>query len=222
MADEIQGDLANWNVDTTSVSFVDIYNSRKRRYDAAYTYHISARTGLLLVSEAFRERDTHPAARQFRPSETAWQSFLRIVSLDGVRPSKLRCIVLGFVVNENTKAIIFKAGRRSTSTFQKTLGYKEYTDLDDGCYALLGSALGKMMVNMILDHKVEIGCRSVDRVVLRQSMGPNEELPHCVIRATGTKESSIRATSFSREEYQTKEDERILMSDAMSQHRLAF
>ena len=28
--------------------------------DAAYTYDISARTGLLLVSEAFRERDTHP------------------------------------------------------------------------------------------------------------------------------------------------------------------
>ena len=73
--DEIQGDLANWNVDTTSVSFVDIYSSRKRRYDAAYTYHISARTGLLLVSEAFRERDTLPAARQLRPSETAWQSF---------------------------------------------------------------------------------------------------------------------------------------------------
>ena len=53
-------------------------------------------------------------------------------------------------------------------------------------------------------------------------MGPNEELPHCVIRVTGTKESSIRATSFSREEYQTKEDERILMGDALSQHRLAF
>ena len=33
--------------------------------------HIAARTGLLLVSEAFRQRDTHPAARQLRPSETA-------------------------------------------------------------------------------------------------------------------------------------------------------
>lgn len=171
VADEIQEDLANWNVDTTSVSFVDIYSSRTRRDNAAYMYHISARTGLLLVSEAFRQRDTHPAARQLRPSETAWQSFLRIASLDGVGPSKLRCIVLSFVLNENTKAVIFEGGRRSTSTFQKTLGYKEYTDLDDGFYALLGSALGKMMVNMLLDHKAEIGYRSVDRVVLLSKEG---------------------------------------------------
>ena len=92
----------------------------------------SARTGLLLVSEAFRERDTHPAARQLRPSETAWQSCLRIASLDGVRASKLRCIVLSFVVNENTKAIIFEADRRSTSTFQKSWGARNIQTLTMG------------------------------------------------------------------------------------------
>ena len=42
---------------------------------------------------------------------------------------------------------------------------------EDGYYALLGSALGKMMVNMILDHKVEIGYRSVDRVGLLSKEG---------------------------------------------------
>lgn len=170
VADEIRGDLANWNVAPRSVSFVDIYSSRKRQ-DAAYMYHISARTGLLLVSEAFRERDTRLATRQLRLSETAWQSFLRIASLDGVRPFKLRCIILSFVLNENTKAAIFESGRRSTSTFQKTLGYKEYTDLEDGFNTLLDSALGKMMVNMLLDHKAEIGYRSVDRVVLLSKEG---------------------------------------------------
>ena len=53
-----------------------------------------------------------------------------------------------------------------SSTVEKNYGYKEYTDLDDRFYALLGSVVGKFMKHMLLDHKAEIEYRSVDRVVL--------------------------------------------------------
>ena len=85
---------------------------------------------------------------------------------DHVRPSSLRCVVLYHILNENTQDVIFEGTRVSTSTLDKLDGHKEYTETDDGFYALLGSILGNYVVNMLLDHKAEIEYKYVDRIVL--------------------------------------------------------
>ena len=139
--------------------------------DTAYSYHVSAHTGLLLVNHSFKDYDVNPPERRLEPSEIAWQSFLVRAERDSVRSSRLRCMVLYHIVNFNTKKVIYETMRRSTSTVDKNFGYKEYTNLDDGFYALLGSVLGKSMMHMLLDHKAEMGYRSVDRVVLLGKRG---------------------------------------------------
>ena len=50
----------------------------------------------------------------------------------------------------NTKRVIYETIRRSTSTVEKNFGYKEYTDLDDRFYALLGRVLGKSMIQSLV------------------------------------------------------------------------
>lgn len=70
------------------------------------------------------------------------------------------------IINGYIKDMVFETIRVSTSTFEKSHGHKEFTDIDDGFYALLGSVLGNSSMHMLLDHKAEIGYRSVDRVVL--------------------------------------------------------
>ena len=96
----------------------------------------------------------------------AWQSFLLRVEQDSVQPSTLRYIVMSHIFNDNTKNVISETTRVSTSTLSKDHGHKDFTKVDDGFYALLGSVLGKLAMHMLLDHKAEMKYRSVDRVVL--------------------------------------------------------
>lgn len=62
--------------------------------------------------------------------------------------------------------VLFEASRRSSVTLEGKHGRKEYTDQDDAFHAILGSELGKVALNMILDHKLAISYKMVDRVVL--------------------------------------------------------
>ena len=167
--------------------------------DTAYSYHVSARTGLLLVNQAFKEKDLNPPERRLRPTEIAWQSFVHGAERDGVRPSRLRCMVLYHIVNDDTKRLICETIRRSTSTVEKDFGYKESTDLDEGFYALLGSVLGKSMMHMLLDHKAEMGYRCVDRVVLlgKQGLDPAEpwQLSRSLVIVLSEPRSPKRASS---------------------------
>ena len=47
-SDEIKKDLAKWNVNADGVQFVDVSTPSRRNWDTAYSYYVSARTGLLL------------------------------------------------------------------------------------------------------------------------------------------------------------------------------
>ena len=91
--------------------------------DVAYSHLVDARTVLLLVNEAFKNRDVNPPRLRLKPSEIAGQSFLLGARRDGVRPSRLRCVVLYHIVNPNTKNVIYETSRRSTSTVEKNFGY---------------------------------------------------------------------------------------------------
>ena len=134
--------------------------------DAAYSHYVSGDAGLLVVNEIYKSRDENRPGQRFNPLEMAGQSFLLGVEQDNVQPSRLRCIVISHIINDNTKNVIFETTRVSTSTLSGDHGHKEFTEVDDGFYALLGSVLGKSAMHMLLDHKAEIGYRSVDRVIL--------------------------------------------------------
>lgn len=163
---DVGDELVKWNVKSHSQQWVDVYNLGRETYDAVYSHRVSGRTGLLLVNEINKERDKNLPERQLKSSEVAWQSFLLGALQDGVQPWRLRCVVMQFIINENTKDVVFETTRASTSTLEKENGHKEFTDIDDGFYALLGSVLGKLAMHMLLDHKAETGYRSVDRIVL--------------------------------------------------------
>lgn len=52
-------------------------------------------------------RNKDDDANRLRPSEVGWQSRLVGASGDRVRPSRLRCIVMHFILNENTTGTYF-------------------------------------------------------------------------------------------------------------------
>ena len=148
------------------MKWVDISSPNTKDPDLAYSHHVSHDAGLLLVNEIHKDCDKSRPGQRFNPSEMAWQSSLLGIEQDGVQLSTLRCIVVSHIVNDNTKNGISETTRVSTSTLSKEHGHKEFTEVDDGFYALLGSVLGKMAMHMLLDHKAEMRYRSVDRLVL--------------------------------------------------------
>ena len=74
----------------------------------AYLQYVSGDAGLLVVNEIHNDRDKNRPGQRFNASEMAWQSFLLGVEQDGVQPSRLRCIVISHIINENTKNVIFE------------------------------------------------------------------------------------------------------------------
>ena len=163
----VPDDFVREYIKLASLKYVDISSPRAGKgLDAAYSHYVSGDTGLLVVNEIYKNRDKNRPGQRFNPSEMAWQSFLLGVEQDGVQPSRLRCIVISHIVNDNTKNVILETTRVSTSTRLRDHDHKEFTEVDDGFYALLGSVLGKLAVHMLLDHKAETGYRSVDRVIL--------------------------------------------------------
>ena len=64
------------------------------------------------------------AATQLKPSEVAWQSFVLGAAIDGVPSSRLRCLVIHCILNENTEDVIFETSRTSSSTFEKANDHK--------------------------------------------------------------------------------------------------
>ena len=71
------------------------------------------------------------------------------------------------MTNEETKQIIWESLKHSSATREGPIrGHVEYTPLDNGFYALLGSPNGKIMMRMLLDHKSHIGYKTVERIIL--------------------------------------------------------
>ena len=111
---------------------------------------------------------------RLHPSEVGWQSFLMATRKEIVSPRKLRAIIQYFIVNKPTKSVIFEVLRNSTVTRSGPNGYREYSELDNGFFALLGSLLGTSTMRMLLDHKAQIGYKTIEKVVLLED---SESLP---------------------------------------------
>ena len=61
---------------------------------------------------------------------------------------------------------LYEAARSSSCTREDANGYKEYTKHDNGFFAILGSVSGNSAAHIILEHKKEIGYRTVERIVI--------------------------------------------------------
>ena len=92
------------------------------------------------------------------------QSGMIRVQQDKVHSSNLRLIARHCVVNASTRTAIWQAARLSTCASEGSKGRKVYTSLDDGFYAILGSANGASTMRMLLDHKSKIGYRTIERI----------------------------------------------------------
>lgn len=100
------------------------------------------------------------------PSEVGWQSFCIAAARDKVPQNKLRTIIMHFVVEKQTRMVIFEAARNSSFTQSGADGYRVYTEHDNGFFAILGSVLGSSAVRILSDHKRDIGYRTVERIVV--------------------------------------------------------
>ena len=149
----VSDNLVRGYIKVPNLKWVDIPSPRaKKDPDAAYSYFVSGSAGLPVINEIHKDRDKNRPGQRFDPSEMAWQSFLLGAEQDSVLPSRLRCIVILHVINDNTKNVIFETTRVSTSLLSEDHGHQEFTEVDDGFYALLGSVLGKSVIHMLLDH----------------------------------------------------------------------
>ena len=180
----VPDNLVRGYIKVPKLKWVDISSPlAKDEPDTAYSYFVSGSAGLLVINEVHKDRDKNRPGQTFKPSELAWQSFLLGAEQDGVLPTSLRDIVVSHVVNENTRDVILETTRVSTSLLSKDHGHQEFTQVDDGFHALLGSVLGKSVLHMLLDHKAEIGYRCVDRVILvgKKDLQPDQARSFIVV-----------------------------------------
>jgi hypothetical protein len=80
--------------------------------------------------------------------------------------SELRAIVRLNIVNEDTNDVIFAARTRSTSTREEPHGYVEFSEMDLGFHAIIGTPNSANTVRMLADHKQKLGHRLIDKIVI--------------------------------------------------------
>lgn len=164
---KIQKALAGCGISTSELVYVEVKSpGRSDRGDAAYTNQFDGRSGLIVCSENFKDRDENTPGQKLWPSEILWQSWMMVVRAQRSRPSNLQAIVRFCVVNESTKSVIWHAARHSTCTREGPGHCVEYTKWDQGYHAILGSVNGASSMRMLLDHKALMGYRTVERVVV--------------------------------------------------------
>ncbi|KAF2185721.1 hypothetical protein K469DRAFT_664674 [Zopfia rhizophila CBS 207.26] len=133
--------------------YVDVRSAGTSRWDdAVYSNYIDTRHGLI--------------DRRLWPSEVLWQSWRRINTEANASASDLLGVVRFKIVNEATMNAVWVASGRSSASRVEENNYVEYTQLDNGFYAILGTPNGASTVRMLLDHKRVLGFRVVEKVVV--------------------------------------------------------
>jgi len=134
--------------------------------DAAYCNWFDPGHGLIICNENYKSRDNHPADKMVWPSEVLWQSWKSTALAAGNPASNLRAIVRLTIVNEASKIAIWQASMHSSSSWTGENNEVEYTRLDNGFYAILGTPNGASTMRMLRDHRTELGHRVVEKIVV--------------------------------------------------------
>ena len=165
----VQSSLAGAGISVSNLRYVEVTSKGGRRKDkeTAYNNHIDGRNGVILTADMFKASDKNSPDKQLWASEVIWQSWLYLAKTEKRHARCLRIIGQYFVTNAETKQIIWESLEHSATTrVGPVRGHVEYSPLDDGFHALLGSPNGKTMMRMLLDHKSHLGYKTVERIVL--------------------------------------------------------
>lgn len=167
--DTVHCALAGAGISASNLSYVDVYSRKGKRKGkaAAHINYVDGHNGVVLTVEMFKKYDQNSPDKQLWASEVIWQSWLHLAKIERRAASCLRTVGQYFVTNEETKQIIWESLKHSSATREGPIrGHVEYTPLDNGFHALLGSPNGKTMMRMLLDHKSHIGYKTVERIIL--------------------------------------------------------
>ncbi|OWY41765.1 hypothetical protein AA0118_g3464 [Alternaria tenuissima] len=134
--------------------------------DAACVNWFDPDHGLIICSENYKSRDRHTGAKMVWPSDVLWQTWKSTALEAGKWASDLRAIVLPAIINEELKIAIWQASKNSSSSRVEDHNQIEYTCLDNGFYAILGTPNGASTMRMLRDHKKELGHRIVEKIVV--------------------------------------------------------
>ena len=161
----LQGQFNTSGVDCTSLTFVDVRRKgSSQSSDTIYSNWFNGNDGVIVCHEDDRRRDSDPPSMW--PSEVIWQSYVMVAAEEQACPSDLSFIVRHSVKNHCTRMVIWQAAREDAISPVGEEGYWEYLPFDEGFFALLGSVNGSSTMRMLLDHKVHIGHKTIQKIVV--------------------------------------------------------
>jgi hypothetical protein len=149
------------------LSFVDVRSAGTIEHDdVAYSNWTDARHGIIVCNENYKVRDSHPDERRMWPSDVLFESWSRMNAQDGFSASDLRAVVRLRMVNDTTKNVAWVASVKSSASRIEEFNYVEYTPLDNGFWAMLGTPNGASTIRMLRDHKRDLKFRLVEKIVV--------------------------------------------------------
>ncbi|KAL7773779.1 hypothetical protein CFE70_003746 [Pyrenophora teres f. teres 0-1] len=116
-------------------------------HDVAYNNWFDPHHGLIVCNENYKSRDVHSGDKKIWPSEVLWQSW-KGTALGAGKPASDLCAI------------------HSSSSRIEENNQVEYTCLDNGFYAILGTPNGASTMRMLRDHRTELGYRIVEKIVV--------------------------------------------------------
>ena len=161
----VESALARFGIGLSHVEYAAAVPRVMAESNLIYLNWFDAGNGVVIANMNNKTNDDSPADERLFPSEILWQSWCRVSSRLSIPVSNLRVIVRLFVVNEESKRVIEETLLHSSCTREETT-HCEYTDGDEGFYALLGSINGASSMRMLIDHREALGFRTVERVVV--------------------------------------------------------
>ncbi|KAL8725069.1 MAG: hypothetical protein Q9181_006554 [Wetmoreana brouardii] len=152
-------------VQSDRMRYVDV--STHNSDDVAYQNYGDSNSGLLVCIDNDKEKS----------GVSKLAGWLAIVKQQQSTPSSLRTILRSLVINEATQRVIWEASRRSTFTREGPDNHRQYTEDDEGFFAILGSINGANTMRMLRDHHAAVGYRTVSRVMIIGKANVNLDKP---------------------------------------------
>ncbi|EDU48901.1 predicted protein [Pyrenophora tritici-repentis Pt-1C-BFP] len=154
--------IASCGISFTNATYVEVCSAGvEKEFDAAYTNWFDPSHGVIMLWS----------------SELLWQSWKNMALEAGRMASHLVAVVRLTIVNEASQITIRQASKHSSSSRSKGDNQVDYTSLDNGYYAILGTPNGANTMRMFHDHRTELGHRIVEKIVVFGKKGPEMDKP---------------------------------------------
>ena len=158
--------LAKFGIAFDAVEYVSAIPKVDGKDDSAiYTNWIDGRNGVAIVNLMDKTRDKNAEEDKFFPSEIFWQSWSRVATRHSSPLSSLRAVAQYFVTNSMSQTVAADVLAHSHVTRDED-EHLEYTELDDGFYAVLGTVNGASTMRTLMDHRQALRFKTVEKVVL--------------------------------------------------------